>query len=112
MIDPAYLSNQADLDFLAQSVKFCRELALTEPLKSVTKALTSPGPEVTSDEHYKAYVKKHVTTAFHPIGTASMLPREDGGVVSPNLVVYGTKNLRIVSLSVGSASAKDLIDPL
>lgn len=26
-----------------------------------------------------------------------MLPKEDGGVVDKNLLVYGTKNLRIVS---------------
>jgi len=29
-----------------------------------------------------------------------MLPREHNGVVSPELVVYGTKNLRIVDLSI------------
>ena len=29
-----------------------------------------------------------------------MLPKEDGGVVDPNLKVYGTKNLRIVDLSI------------
>ncbi|KAF8876241.1 hypothetical protein BD779DRAFT_1560887, partial [Infundibulicybe gibba] len=29
-----------------------------------------------------------------------MLPRADGGVVDSNLVVYGTKNLRVVDASV------------
>lgn len=39
-------------------------------------------------------------TNYHPVGTASMLPRENGGVVSPELKVYGTKNVRIVDASV------------
>ena len=29
-----------------------------------------------------------------------MLPREDGGVVSPKLIVYGTTNVRVVDLSI------------
>ncbi len=29
-----------------------------------------------------------------------MLPREDGGVVDPDLLVYGTSNVRVVDLSV------------
>lgn len=34
------------------------------------------------------------------MGTAAMLPRADGGVVSPSLVVYGTANVRVVDLSI------------
>lgn len=29
-----------------------------------------------------------------------MLPRDKNGVVGPNLVVYGTKNLRVADLSI------------
>jgi choline dehydrogenase-like flavoprotein len=29
-----------------------------------------------------------------------MLPRENGGVVSPELKVYGTKNVRVIDASV------------
>jgi choline dehydrogenase-like flavoprotein len=37
---------------------------------------------------------------FHPVGTASMLPRNKGGVVNGDLKVYGTKNVRVIDASV------------
>lgn len=37
---------------------------------------------------------------FHPVGTASMLPREKGGVVDADLKVYGTENVRVIDASI------------
>ena len=37
---------------------------------------------------------------FHPVGTCSMRPLEIGCVVNDRLVVYGTKNLRVVDASI------------
>lgn len=34
------------------------------------------------------------------IGSASMLPLEDGGVVDPQLRVYGTSNIRVADTSI------------
>lgn len=39
-------------------------------------------------------------TTHHSCGTAAMLPREKGGVVNQDLVVYGTRNLRVVDASM------------
>ena len=33
---------------------------------------------------------------LHPIGTVPMMPKVDGGAVDSNLLVYGTKNVRVV----------------
>lgn len=34
------------------------------------------------------------------VGSCSMLPRELNGVVDPQLKVYGTKNVRVVDVSI------------
>jgi choline dehydrogenase-like flavoprotein len=99
VIDPQYLSNSADLDMLLSIIKYVRRLANTEPLKSAIVSTVTPDPDANDDE-LAEHLKKGVDTIYHPTGTASMLPREDNGVVNPRLIVYGTKNLRVVDASV------------
>jgi len=97
-IDPAYFRNPLDLDIIVSALKFLRRVATTEPLAStIIGEEVAPGPEVQTDKQLAEYCRKHFTTMSHPLGSASMLPKEDGGVVDANLIVYGTKNLRVVS---------------
>ncbi|KAG8990008.1 Phosphatidylinositol 4-kinase pik1alpha (PI4-kinase)(PtdIns-4-kinase) [Tulasnella sp. 427] len=64
-------------------------------------AQTDPTPEVLNDDAaLEDYVKRNLETAHHPIGTASMMPRQYGGVVGPDLKVYGTANLRVADASI------------
>ncbi|KAI1014234.1 hypothetical protein LB504_008747 [Fusarium proliferatum] len=46
------------------------------------------------------HVMEKITTERHPSGTAAMMPIELGGVVDPELMVYGTCNLRIADASI------------
>ncbi|RKK79028.1 hypothetical protein BFJ69_g5251 [Fusarium oxysporum] len=46
------------------------------------------------------HVMEKISTERHPSGTAAMMPLELGGVVDPELKVYGTCNLRIVDASI------------
>ena len=41
-----------------------------------------------------------VLSMYHVAGSCAMMPREDGGVVNPQLKVYGTTNLRVVDASI------------
>ncbi|KAI0672922.1 GMC oxidoreductase [Trametes maxima] len=96
-IDPNSLSNPVDLEFLLALLKFGLKLYQTAPLGDVVLRPVAPtAEEAASDESLISYIKKNCNLLFHPVGTASMLPREDGGVVDPELRVYGTANLRVV----------------
>lgn len=101
LIDPKFLDNEYDLAAVVEILKFCRRIAKAEPLRSVWVAEYEPGEAlVQTDEDWKEYVRNTTLTIFHPMGTAAMLPREDGGVVDSKLTVYGTANLRVVDASI------------
>lgn len=93
-----YLSRPEDLDVLLAAVKFGLKLPKTALLADLVRKQIAPSPEeAASDDKLKEYIKQRCACVFHPIGTASMLPKEDGGVVDPELKVYGTANVRVVS---------------
>lgn len=111
VIDPNYMSHPLDADIMGRSILHCRQLMRTEPL--VSKFKKGPdGDLIPMPAHHggihdpktleeaKQFVKRNCITCYHPIGTASMLPKEEGGVVDTNLKVYGTRNLRVIDASV------------
>lgn len=91
-------------------------LTQIEPLKSALKSWAFPAelstidlekacqPESEAENESKAQMREileaHITgwvrTIFHAVGTAAMMPREDGGVVDERLRVYGVDGLRVV----------------
>ncbi|KAF7341597.1 GMC oxidoreductase [Mycena sanguinolenta] len=99
-INHQVLDNEVDLNILVNAVKFARKLATTPSLSAVFTREVLPGAGIQTDDEIKDYIRSTVDTVFHPIGTASMLPRELGGVVDPSLKVYGTSNLRVVDASI------------
>ncbi|KAG9089002.1 hypothetical protein FS749_001698 [Ceratobasidium sp. UAMH 11750] len=96
-IDPRYMSAPADVEILAAAVRFIARLSKAGPMRERVVGETM-GAEETGD--VREYVKNKFEPVYHPIGTCSMLPREDGGVVDASLKVYGTANLRVVDASV------------
>ncbi|KAK0189137.1 hypothetical protein F5146DRAFT_1225783 [Armillaria mellea] len=101
--DPRYFEDEADLEALIETVKFARKVCRTAPFKDVLDeepVEVNPGPNVQTDEELGAWVKQMLTSTWHTVGSASMLPKGKGGVVDSKLKVYGTTNLRIVDLSI------------
>lgn len=58
-----------------------------------------PSPNA-MEEEIMLMIKSNVATEYHVSCSCPMLPLSLGGVVDPNLLVYGTQNLRIVDASI------------
>ncbi|TFY79282.1 hypothetical protein EWM64_g4733 [Hericium alpestre] len=99
-IDPAYLKNPIDVDIVVAGLKFCRRMIATPPYSDAKCVAYDPPASMETDEQLAEFVRAKMEPFYHPISTAAMLPREHGGVVDPNLKVYGTKNLRFADASV------------
>ncbi len=56
-------------------------------------------------EHVEEWVKRHVETTWHSLGTCSMAPKEGNyivkhGVLDERLNVHGVKGLKVADLSI------------
>ena len=52
------------------------------------------------DEAIEAFIRAHVGTMWHSLGTCAMKPLESGGVVDEKLNVYGTNGLKVADMSI------------
>ncbi|EUC42292.1 GMC oxidoreductase [Bipolaris oryzae ATCC 44560] len=100
LIDPRYLGTQYDIEALVSAAKYTRKMANTAPFKDLWISEFDPGLSTQTDEEWEMYIRNNVFTFYHPLGTCAMLPKKDGGVVDPQLRVYGVRNLRVVDASV------------
>ena len=99
--DPKYLSGKTDLLLLSKAAQYTRQLAATPALAQYIEAEVEPGLAVQTEAQWQQWVKGVVRTEYHPVGTTAMGARAKGGVVNPaNLLVWGTKNVRVVDLSI------------
>ncbi|BGP20431.1 hypothetical protein JCM10213_001561 [Rhodosporidiobolus nylandii] len=99
-IDAGYLGSPLDLFLLKRAGQYIRKVAQQSVLAQYIDTEVEPGTAVQSESDWDNWVHGVVRTEFHPIGTCSMLPRNDNGVVAPNLKVYGTSNVRVVDMSI------------
>jgi choline dehydrogenase-like flavoprotein len=105
-IDPAYLSDPADIEPLVVGVRMAREFAAAGPLAKACRNELAPGPDVRTDAEVREFIRRDLSTLFHPVGTCAMggdsrlAASKLTSVVDPELRVRGVERLRVVDASV------------
>lgn len=99
LINPRYGSNPTDIQILLAAILFNRRLLATSALSELDPAQLYPPVDAT-EEDIVDWIYGNLQTEYHPGGTCAMMPLELGGVVNSELIVYGTRNLRVVDASV------------
>lgn len=97
-----YLAEPFDILLSANATKAARGVMNTAPVSQLILNETSPGyavvPANATDAQWQAFIKADVTPTIHPVGSVAMGAKEEGGCVDSNLVVYGTKNVRVAGI--------------
>lgn len=103
-INPNYFMLDYDIRQQTGTAKMGRIVGNTEPLANMFQNETIPSlatvPADATDAEWAEWLKSTYRSNFHYISTAAMMPKELGGVVDSNLLVYGTQNVRVVDASV------------
>jgi choline dehydrogenase len=100
LIDPGFLTDDADTRVLLEGCRLTREIANTNPLKGFVTREAFPGPAATSDEAgMRAHIRLTSKTVYHPVGTCRM-GGDASSVVDPQLRLRGIEGLRVADASV------------
>jgi choline dehydrogenase len=98
-IDPNYFDDPADMACMIHAVRLSREIGAQSALEAWNAGEYFPSVDIESDEAIDAYVRKDVSTWFHPVGSCRMGIGEDA-VVDPLARVRGIDGLRVADASV------------
>ncbi len=98
IIDPAFLSEPADLKVLVEGLEMIREIMNHPSIAAHVKSEYEPGSafngQALADE-----VLNRATTVYHPVGSCRM-GVDERAVVGPDLKVRGIEGLRVADASI------------
>lgn len=99
LIQPNYLSAEADRIVLREGVKMTRDIFRQKAFDVYRGPELMPGADVQTDDEIDAWIRKTSETIYHPIGTCKM-GNDENAVVDGELKVRGVQGLRVVDASV------------
>jgi choline dehydrogenase len=97
LIDPAYLSSEADVTALCAAIEHSRAIGSAAGLSEWRKREVARIPR--GKVELAEFVAEYVGSYWHPVGTCAMGIHRDA-VVNPFLCVHGTTNLRVADASI------------
>jgi choline dehydrogenase-like flavoprotein len=98
LIDPAFLSDERDMDTLLRGVKWIKRI-LESPTLHEGPTVPLYNERLETDDDLRQFIRGHADTLYHPVGTCRM-GSDPMAVVDARLRVHGTHGLRIVDCSV------------
>lgn len=101
LLHPDFLSDPGDVATLMRGVREARRMLAAEAFAPYGGAEVTPGAQYQSDAELESAIRNQVGTAYHPVGTCKMGPREDPmTVVDAQLRVHGVEGLRVADASI------------
>jgi choline dehydrogenase len=99
LIDPAYYTDQRDLDIVVTGLRIAREIGATPALAPWRGAGALPGPELQDHKNLRDYARTNTRSYSHYAGTCA-IGTDEHSVVDTNLHIHGITNLRVADASV------------
>jgi choline dehydrogenase len=99
LIDPNYLSEDADRQTLLEGIRIARRIAESPALEPFRGDAYCPAANAMDDDALHAHLRAELQTLYHPVGTCKM-GIDEMAVVDPHLRVHGIEGLRVVDASV------------
>lgn len=99
LIDPHFLKESADLDFLLDGAELTREIMASSAIAGEVTGELEPGEPFKSRAKLAEEMPNRVCTVYHPVGTCRM-GVDERAVVDPQLRVRGIQGLRVADASI------------
>jgi len=99
LIDPGFLRERRDLDRLEAGLRLIRQAAASGAFAGMPAAEVWPGAEVRTSAGLRGFIRRTVSSYYHPAGTCRM-GTGPSAVTDPQLRVRGVAGLRVADASV------------
>src|SRR5207249_1456848 len=99
MIDPGYLSDPQDTEFLIEGIRMIREIMAHKSIAGDITEEFSPGKDYLDETALRRELPNRVHSVYYPVGTCRM-GVDERAVVDPHLRVRGIEGLRVADASI------------